>query len=79
MPRQISPPSPALNRLRAAAGLLPLIESGLVTAKLNKERAKLMVEFCSSAAAHGLNNHPETARLADSIKEGLERIKTLLT
>ena len=46
MSKQIPPATPELNRLRAAAGLIPIIESGLTDSKLSAERAALMASFC---------------------------------
>jgi len=42
MSKQIPPPTPEINRLRAAAALIPIIESGLLASKLSIERASLM-------------------------------------
>ncbi|WP_407277565.1 hypothetical protein U5817_12935 [Aromatoleum evansii] len=71
--------TPALNRLRAAAGLIPLIEDGLRQSKITGEKASLMAEFCSWAAQQATEGGPpEALRLADDIKSGLERLKALL-
>ena len=75
---KIPEPTPALNRLRAAAGLIPLIEDGLRQSKITAEKASLMAEFCSWAAQHATEGGPEALRLADDIKVGLGRLKTLL-
>jgi hypothetical protein len=77
MPKQ-SPPSPALNRLRAAVALVPIIESGLNDGKIDTERAALMAEFCGWAAQHGLNGDTEALRLEAELNRGLDRLKTLL-
>ena len=70
--------TPALNRLRAAAGLIPLIEDGLRQSKITAEKASLMAEFCSWATQQATEGGPEALRLADDIKSGLERLKALL-
>ena len=75
---KIPEPTPALNRLRAAAGLIPLIEDGLRQSKITAEKASLMAEFCSWAAQQATESGPEALRLGDNIKAGLERLKTLL-
>lgn len=49
MPKTPSPATPELNRLRAAAGLIPIIETGLTDGKLSIERAALMASFCEWA------------------------------
>lgn len=72
-----SPSSPALNRLRAAAGLIPLIEDGLRQARMGELRAEKMIKFCEWAADHELACD-EAVRLTTDIQEGLERIKALL-
>ena len=70
--------SPALNRLRAAVALVPIIESGVADGKLDRERAALMAEFCGWAAQHGLKDDREAARLGAELESGLNRLKTLL-
>ena len=74
---KIPEPTPALNRLRAAAGLIPLIEDGLRQSKITAEKASLMAEFCSWAAQQATEGSPEALRLADDIKAELtaERIE----
>lgn len=66
--------SPELNRLRAAAALIPIIESGLVDAKLSAERAALMASFCEWAAELG-PSEPEAVKLSQDIRDGLQRLK----
>lgn len=75
---KVPPPSPALNRLRAAAGLIPLISSGLADGKLSMDRAALMCEFCSWAADQNAQTGPESERLTSEIKGGLEKLKARL-
>jgi hypothetical protein len=77
MPK-LPPPSAALNRLRAAVALVPIIESGLGDGKIDRERAALMAEFCGWASQHGLKNDPEASRLGTELENGLNRLKTLL-
>jgi hypothetical protein len=77
MPK-IHPPSAALNRLRAAVALVPIIESGLGDGKIDRERAALMAEFCGWAANHGLNADAEASKLEGELNRGLDRLKTLL-
>lgn len=68
----------ALNRLRAAVALVPIIESGLNDSKIDRERAALMASFCSWAAQHGIENDPEASRLTTELEAGLDRLTTLL-
>ncbi len=75
---KIPEPTPALNRLRAAAGLIHLIEDGLRQSKITAEKAALMAEFCSWATQQASESGPEALRLADDVNAGLERLKTLL-
>ena len=71
------PSTPALNRLRAAAALIPLIESGLADSRISAERAALMASFCEWATENPLDD-PEAAQLARSVADGLQRIKLRL-
>jgi hypothetical protein len=73
------PQSPALNRLRAAAGLLPLIESGLRDGKISRDRAGLMAEFCSWAADQNADAGEVSIKLATEIRDGLERLRLTLS
>ena len=73
------PQSPALNRLRAAAGLLPLIESGLRDGKISRDRAGLMAEFCSWAATETIPDSSEASILNLEISQGLNRLRMLIT
>ncbi len=77
MPR-LPNPSPSINRLRAAAGLLPIIESGLTTSKLARDRAALMAEFCLWSIPPAASGDPEIDRLADEVRAGLARVTLLL-
>lgn len=78
MSKQIPFATPELNRLRAAAGLIPIIESGLIDSKLSAERAALMASFCEWATEKRPID-PNAIELAKSVDEGLKRIKTALT
>lgn len=75
---KIPPPTPAINRLRAAAGLIPLIESGLRDGKLSQDRAGLMAEFCSWAADQNVDAGEDGTKLAAEIRNGLERLRLTL-
>ena len=68
----------SLNRLRAAAGLIPIIEAGLGDGKLANERAALMCEFCAWAAAHGEDLGQEGEKLTSSVQNGLGRLQEKL-
>lgn len=77
MPK-LSTPSPELNRLRAAAGLIPLIEDGLRVGKIAPEKAALMAEFCGWSLNGKTSSDIESERLATEIEEGLERLRSAL-
>jgi pyridoxine/pyridoxamine 5'-phosphate oxidase len=77
MSKQIPLATPELNRLRAAAGLIPIIESGLTDSKLSAERAALMASFCEWTTEKRPTD-PEAIKLAESVDEGLKRIKMVL-
>ena len=77
MSKPLPPSTPALNRLRAAAALIPLIESGLADSRISAERAALMASFCEWAAENPPDD-PEAAKLARSIADGLHRIQLRL-
>lgn len=74
MAKQIPPASPELNRLRAAAALIPIIESGLDESKLSTERAALMASFCEWALDADQAD-PDAMKLSENIRCGLERLK----
>ena len=78
MPRHITPPTPEINRLRAAAALIPIIESGLADAKLSPERASLMAAFCEWTTENDCDE-PEATKLAVKVKDGLKRLKAALS
>jgi hypothetical protein len=77
MSKQIPPATPELNRLRAPAGLIPIIESGLTDSKLSAERAALMAFFCEWTTEKR-STDPGAIKLAESVDEGLNRIKMAL-
>ena len=78
MPNQIPPEIPDINRLRAAAALIPIIESGLADSKLSVERAARKASFCEWAVAN-VPDDPEAIRLAQTVAGGLKRIKMALS
>ncbi|WP_291984545.1 hypothetical protein [Candidatus Accumulibacter sp. ACC007] len=78
MPNQIPPPSPEINRLRAAAALIPIIESGLLASKLSIERASLMASFCEWTVEQP-SDDPNLVQLAETVGSGLKRIKIALS
>jgi len=67
----------ALARLRAAASLIPAIESDLANSKITPERAALMSEFCTWAATSEVECD-EGKRLAAAIQAGLSRLHAKL-
>jgi hypothetical protein len=73
-----SPTNKELNRLRAAAGLIPIIESGLTRSQLSTDRAALMCEFCAWALDHDTAGDKVSEKLVQEIREGLERIRSTL-
>lgn len=77
MPKSIPPPTPVLNRLRAAAALLPIIEAGLAESKITVEKACSMAEFCISAVSLTPENGEEQ-QLAKTVVTGLQRLKATL-
>jgi hypothetical protein len=77
MPKKISTATPQLNRLRAAAGLIPIIEDGLLQKTISVERASVMATFCAWAHDQSVNDS-EAEALAKDISEGLERIETAI-
>ena len=78
MSRQIPPPTPEINRLRAAAALIPIIESGLLESKLSVERAALMASFCEWTTEN-VPDDPDVVKLAETVGNGLKRIKMALS
>lgn len=78
MTKQLPPASPELNRLRAAAGLIPIIESGLANLSLSPERAAVMASFCEWALEIE-SADADTLKLIEVIRQGLGRLKELLS
>jgi len=77
MQKSVPPPSPELNRLRAAAAMIDIIELGLGQSTLSADRALSMSLFCEWAA----EITPRTAeeiKLSKRIQEGLKRLKSAL-
>ncbi len=77
MPKSLPLTTPLLNRLRAAAALIPIIESGLSDRTLSQERAALMASFCEWANTVETTT-PEELRLAETVGQGLIRLQGLL-
>ena len=69
--------TPEINRLRAAAALIPLIESGLVASKISTERAAIMASFCEWTVENPVSD-PDSIKLAEAIGDGLKRIKNTI-
>ena len=78
MPKQIPPPTPEINRLRAAAAMVAIIESELLASKLSMERAALMASFCEWAAECP-SDDPYVVKLAETVGGGLRRIKMAMS
>ncbi len=78
MLKQIPRTTPEINRLRAAAALIPIIESGLVTSSISVERASLMASFCEWTVEKP-SDDPEVARLAQAVGSGLKRVQAALS
>lgn len=66
--------TPELNRLRAAAGLIPIIESGLEEGKLSESRAEQMAAFCAWAAEVQVSTEEEQS-LKNIVVQGLGRLQ----
>ncbi len=78
MSSNIPAPSAALNRLRAAAGLLPQIEAGLRDGKIAREKAALSAEFCQWALDNAAEAGPDGVPLASALGKGLESLRQAL-
>ena len=78
MPKHLPPATPQLNRLRAAAGLVPIIEAGLTDARLSLEKAALMASFCEWSTENPPDD-PEAMKLAQQVDDALKRIKIALS
>ena len=77
MPMITTPSSPTLSRLRAAAALIPLIQSGLADTKLSREQASSMTLFIEWAASITPENDVEQ-RLVNELNAGLSSLKATL-
>ena len=69
--------APEINRRRAAAALIPIIESGLVASKISSDRAALMASFCEWAVENP-SCDAESVKLTEAIGDGLKRIKVAI-
>ena len=69
--------TPEINRLRAAAALIPIIEAGLAESKMSIQRASPMVTFCEWATEN-VTDDPLVVKLAKTIEIGLKRVKETL-
>jgi hypothetical protein len=78
MSQKIHPSTPEINRLRAAAALIPIIESGLLESRISVERAALMASFCEWTTEN-VPDDPEVVKLAEMVDSGLKRIKMALS
>jgi len=70
-------PSPTLSRLKAAAALLPFIQSGLADSKLSPDQAACMAAFVEWAA----NITPDSdfeQRLVDDLTASLSGLKAAI-
>ena len=77
MAKTIPTTTPEVNRLRAAAALIPIIEAGLVDSKISTARASLMASFCEWTTEN-ITDDPLVVKLAQTVQIGLERVKATL-
>lgn len=77
MTKTTPPPTPARNRLRAAAALIPIVESGINDGKLSEERARQMIKFCEWAATSNALEQDEVV-LKSAVADGLARLNMRL-
>ena len=66
-----------LNRLRAAAALIPIIQSDFADKKLSRERAVNMISFIEWAASTPAES-PAEQKLLNEVMAGLSRLKDAL-
>ncbi len=66
-----------LNRLRAAAALIPIIQSDFADKKLSRERAVNMISFIEWTASTPAEN-PAEQKLLNEVIAGLSRLKDAL-
>ena len=69
--------SSKLNRLRAAAAPIPIIQSGFTDTKLSRERAVGMIAFIEWAASTPAEN-PVEQQLLNEVITGLSHLKEVL-
>ena len=74
---EVPAPTPEINRLRAAAALIPIIEAGLVDSKMSIQRASPMVTFCEWTTEN-ISADPHVVKLAQTVEIGLKRVKVTL-
>ena len=74
---EVPAPTPEINRLRAAAALIPIIEAGLVDSKMSIQRASPMVTFCEWATEN-LSDDPHVVKLAKTVEIGVKRVQATL-
>ena len=72
-----TPSSPTLSRLRAAAALIPLIQSGLADTKLSREQAASMTSFIEWAASSTPEDDVEQ-QLVNELTVGIAGLKLAL-
>lgn len=77
MPKTVLISTPQLNRLRAAAGLIPIIEDGLFQKTISLERASAMASFCAWAHDQA-GAEPDAEAFTKIISDGLERIESAI-
>ena len=77
MPMITTPSSTTLSRLRAAAALIPMIQSGLADTKLSREQASSMTLFIEGAASTPAEN-PAEQKLLNEVIAGLSRLQDAL-
>ena len=77
MIRTPHPTTSARNRLRAAAALIPIIESGLIAGKLSEGRARQMLKFCEWAMNSEATDQ-DAIDLNATIRNGLFRLEARL-
>ena len=82
MSKRIPCATPQINRLRAAAALIQIIESGLSKSTISAEKAALMASFCEWSLEKpplaDQNPNIGAEKLAEAIGNGLKRIKVVL-
>ena len=72
-----TPSSPTLSRLRAAAALIPMIQSGLADTKLSREQAASMTSFIEWAASSTPEDDVEQ-QLVNELTVGIAGLKLAL-